>query len=74
MSRAKRLILNTFILSFGTILPKLSTFVILPIITMMLTKREYGTYDLIITGASLLLPLFSLFDVSMKSWTRFDRI
>ncbi|MGI6537818.1 MAG: lipopolysaccharide biosynthesis protein [Caldicoprobacterales bacterium] len=60
MSREKKLILNTIILGLGTVLPRIGTFLILPILTSALTKTEYGTYDLILTGLSFILPLISL--------------
>lgn len=57
MSREKNLAKNTFIIAFGTFLPKLSGFITLPVITAGLTKQEYGTYDLISTLVSLFLPV-----------------
>lgn len=60
MNREKKLLKNTLILSIGTIIPKLTSFVILPILTGYLTKTEYGTYDLITILASLLLPAVTL--------------
>jgi O-antigen/teichoic acid export membrane protein len=60
MSREKKLILSTIILGFGTVLPKIATFLILPILTSYLTKIEYGTYDLIITSLSFILPIITL--------------
>lgn len=60
MNRGKALAYNTFIISIGTFLPKLTAFVTLPIVTAGLTKTEYGTYDLIVTVVSLLLPVVTL--------------
>lgn len=60
MSREKELVKNTFIIAFGTFLPKLSSIITLPIITAGLTKAEYGTYDLISTLVSLFLPVVTL--------------
>ena len=60
MSREGKLAKNTLILSIGTFLPKLATFVILPILTAGLTKEEYGTYDLILVLVLLLLPAVTL--------------
>ena len=60
MSRESSLVKNTFILSIGTFLPKVVSFITLPILTGYLTKEEYGTYDLIITLASLFLPAITL--------------
>lgn len=60
MSREGKLAKNTIILSLGTFLPKLASFVTLPILTGYLTKAEYGTYDLIIVLVSLFLPAITL--------------
>jgi O-antigen/teichoic acid export membrane protein len=60
MNREKNLFKNTLVLSFGTILPKFSSIVTLPIITAGLTKSDYGTYDLICILAILFLPIATL--------------
>lgn len=60
MTRETEFVKNTFILAVGKYLPKLFSFVTLPIITGQLTKTEYGTYDLITTLVSLLLPVVTL--------------
>lgn len=60
MNREKKLIKNTIILGIGNIIPKLSSFIVLPILTGYLTKSEYGTYDLIVVLSSLLLPAVTL--------------
>lgn len=60
MDREKALAKNTFIISFGTFLPKLSSIITLPIITSGLTKSDLGTYDLITTLVSLFLPIATL--------------
>ena len=60
MNRERKLIKNTFILSIGTFLPRLTSFIILPILTGCLTKNEYGSYDLITILASLYLPAITL--------------
>ena len=60
MSREGKLAKNTMILAIGTFLPKLASFVTLPILTGYLTKAEYGTYDLITVLVSLLLPTVTL--------------
>ena len=56
MSREGKLAKNTLILSIGTFLPNLASFITLPILTGYLTHREMGTYDLIIIMESLFLP------------------
>ena len=60
MSREGKLAKNTFIIAIGTFLPKLASFITLPILTGCLTKEEYGTYDLITVLVSLMLPAATL--------------
>lgn len=60
MSREKELVKNTGIILFGTILPKFANLVTLPLVTYWLTKKEYGTYELIATIVSLFLPVITL--------------
>lgn len=60
MKRERELAKNTLILSIGSFLPKIAGFITLPILTAYLTKAEYGTYDLISTLVSLLLPALTL--------------
>lgn len=60
MNRKKEFAKNTVILAIGKYFPKLFSFFTLPIITGCLTKSEYGTYDLITTLVSLLLPAVTL--------------
>lgn len=60
MKRETSLVKNTLILSIGSFFPKITSIVTLPILTAMLTKSEYGTYDLIATLVSLLLPIATL--------------
>ncbi|MHC1724374.1 MAG: lipopolysaccharide biosynthesis protein [Aminipila sp.] len=57
MNREKKLIKNTFILSIGTLMPQIFSLITLPILTAILSKTEYGTYDLALTFASVLVPL-----------------
>lgn len=60
MSRQKELLKNTVVLGVGRFLPKLTTFITLPILTACLTKAEYGTYDLISTLIMLVVPIATL--------------
>ena len=60
MSRESRLAKNTFVLAIGNFMPKIATFVTLPILTGCLSKEEYGTYDLIVILVSLILPSATL--------------
>lgn len=60
MKREEKLIKNTIILAIGTFLPRIASFIVLPILTGYLTQEEYGTYDLITVLVSLLLPAVTL--------------
>ena len=60
MSREGNLAKNSLVLALGTFLPKLVSFITLPIITGYLSKEEYGTYDLILVLVSLVLPIATL--------------
>ena len=60
MSRESKLAKNTGILAIGTFLPKLASFITLPILTDCLTKEEMGNYDLITVLVSLILPTATL--------------
>lgn len=60
MSREKEFVKNSAILSIGTIVPKITSIITLPIITGCLTKAEYGTYDLITVCVLLVLPVATL--------------
>lgn len=60
MKREEKLIKNTIIIAIGNFLPRLASFIVLPILTGYLTQEEYGTYDLITVLVSLLLPAVTL--------------
>lgn len=58
--KKKNLIKNSIILIFGTTLPKIMLFITLPLYTFFLSKQEYGTYDIIMTLSTLIIPLATL--------------
>lgn len=60
MSRQGALIKNTAILSFGTVVPKFVNLITLPILTGCLSRADYGTYDLVVSMVTLLLPVATL--------------
>lgn len=60
MKREHKLLKNTLVLAFGTLLPKLATIITLPILTGFLSKEEYGTLDLVIVLVSFVLPVATL--------------
>lgn len=57
---SKKLIKNVLLFTLSTFLPKVLSFFMVPVYTAYLTTSDYGTSDLIITTASLLLPVFTL--------------
>lgn len=57
MSRQRDLAKNTAILSFGKICTQCISFLMLPLYTAVLDTTEYGTFDLLVTYGTLLLPL-----------------
>ena len=60
-NRYKKLLSFTIILSIGTIISKLMTYVVLtPLYTYTLTKAEFGIVELVVQTANLLMPLVSL--------------
>lgn len=58
--RAVSFIKNVLVIGFGTVFPKLMGLIILPILTYRLSEESMGTYDLIETLISLLLPFVTL--------------
>lgn len=57
MNRKKELARNTAILTVGRLCTQFISFFLLPLYTAVLATHEYGTYDVMITYAALLLPL-----------------
>lgn len=60
VDRNKELAINTVILGIGQLVPKLMALILLPILTAFLTTDEYGNYDLVLSIASLLIPIVTL--------------
>ncbi|BCJ93408.1 flippase [Anaerocolumna cellulosilytica] len=58
--RNQKLIKNTAILSVGTICTKGLMFLMTPLFTRWLSQEGYGTFDLLLTYVTLLMPLFTL--------------
>jgi O-antigen/teichoic acid export membrane protein len=58
--RSRELAINTAILGIGQLVPKLVALIIMPLLTAYLSTDEYGTYDLVLSVASLLIPLMTL--------------
>ncbi len=60
MDRYKKLLSNTFLFAISTFSSKALVFLLMPLYTSMLTQAQYGTVDLIVQAANLLVPLVSL--------------
>ena len=60
-NRYKKLLSFTLILSIGTVISKLMTYVVLtPLYTRTLTTAEFGIVELVVQTANMLMPLVSL--------------
>ena len=59
-NRGKDLAANTIIIGIGKFSTQLVSFLLLPLYTSILTTSEYGTYDLIITISTFMLPAITL--------------
>lgn len=57
MSRKTELAKNTAILTVGKLCTQCVSFFLLPLYTALLSTEEYGTFDLLVTYSTLLLPL-----------------
>lgn len=60
MSEKRRLAINTLLIGASNISSKAISLLMLPFYTAVLSTSEYGTTDLIITYASLFVPLIAL--------------
>lgn len=60
MDRNGELVKNTLLLSLGTVVPKFITLITLPLMTAYLSTEEYGSYDLVVSFATLLIPIITL--------------
>lgn len=60
MNQKKDLIKNTIIISIGKFSTKLVSFLLLPLYTSILSKSEYGNFDLLNTISIFLIPIITL--------------
>lgn len=60
MEREKKLFVNSAVLLAGSILTKGLNFLMAPLFTRWLERESYGTFDLLMTYATLLIPLLAL--------------
>ena len=58
--KIKKLGSNTLWMLIGNFSTKVLTFLLVPLYTYVLSTREYGIIDLIITSVSLLSPILTL--------------
>lgn len=60
MGKYKRLLSNTAILGAGTFVSKVLVFLLMPLYTALLSTEEFGTADILMQTANLLIPFASL--------------
>lgn len=58
--KAKYLVKNVILFTISSFIPKILSFLLIPLYTNYLSTGEYGVFDLIITTSSLLVPIFTL--------------
>lgn len=59
-SRSKYLIKNTAIFALGNFAPKIISFFLVPLYTIVLSTNEYGTVDLIATICTIAVPVLTM--------------
>ena len=80
MGKGNSLAKNTMLLSIGAILSKGLSFVMVPFFSRWISSADYGTFDLLMTYVSLLLPVIglasndALFRFSMDAKTKEEKI
>lgn len=60
MERSKKLLNNSIILLFGTILTKGLNFIMAPLFVRWISVADYGRFDLIVTYSTLLIPILAI--------------
>ncbi len=60
MEKETRLFTRVMILGVGSAVSKATIFLLMPLYTRLLTPADFGTADLLVSGATLLLPLLTL--------------
>lgn len=58
-----RMFKTSILYTFGIVIAKLTTFLLLPLYTDKVSTEDYGTYDLVIAYSAILVPL-----VGVNSW------
>ena len=59
-NRTKYLFKNTIIFTIGNLASKLIAFFLIPLYTNVLTTKEYGTIDLVVTICTIAVPILTL--------------
>ncbi len=59
-NRSEKLVKNTAILTFGKICTRGIMFIMTPLFTRWLSQSDYGTFDLIVTYITFLMPIITL--------------
>lgn len=59
MNRNKKLLKNIIALMFGSVMTKGINFIMAPLFIRWLSPTEYGTFDLLCTYVTLLIPIFA---------------
>lgn len=60
MERGKKLFKNSVVLMIGSILTKGLNFIMAPLFTRWLSTADYGTFDLLATYVTLLIPILAM--------------
>ena len=60
MKRGKELITNTIIIAIGNFGTKIISFFLIPLYTSILSTKEYGVYDLLVTVTIFIVPFITL--------------
>lgn len=60
MNQKKQLLVNTIIIAIGKLSTQVISFLLLPLYTSKLIPSEYGTYDLLVTISTFLLPIITM--------------
>src|SRR5690606_9762530 len=60
MEQEKRLLQNTVIYAIGNFGSKLLSFLLVPLFSFYVTREDFGTYDIIVITATLMVPIVTL--------------
>lgn len=60
MNKYKKLFSNTIAMTIGQFSSKVLSFLLIPLYTSILSREEYGVYDIIVTTVTLMTPFLTL--------------